>query len=109
MLVALGYDFMAAKGGREALDLFKAGFDLVLTDINMHGMDGWQLSLHLKDIKPNIPIVAIAGENPNNILAKLQDSPISQALFKPFSIVLLKNTLKQVFKQKEGLVPTSDI
>ena len=96
MLTALGYDVIAVKDGHEAIAAFNVnGFDVVLTDINMPHMDGWQLAIRLKDIKPDIPIIAITGEDPNNILARLPGSQIIRALFKPFNMIVLRDTLNE--------------
>ncbi|RJP47850.1 MAG: response regulator [Anaerolineaceae bacterium] len=44
MLTSLAYDVQEADHGLEALTLFeKEKFDLVLTDIQMPYMDGWEL------------------------------------------------------------------
>jgi CheY-like chemotaxis protein len=100
MLAVLGYDCMVAKDGPDALDAFHANsFELVLTDISMPLMDGWELARRLKEINPAIPIVAVTGENPQDILARLPGSPISYALFKPFSQTGLRDALNEVFER----------
>ena len=52
-----------ANNGKEALALFNAGikYDLVLTDIYMPSMDGWELIEQLKIISPDLFIAAMSG------------------------------------------------
>ena len=104
MLTALGYDVVEAQGGDQALRIYtsKDGFCLVLTDINMPEMDGFQLSLRLKQINSGIPIVAITGENPDSVLPNLGASGISCALFKPFNTKVLKNTIEDLLEPSRG-------
>ena len=98
MLKSLGYEATAAQDGAKALNLMIThdGFQLVLTDINMPKMDGWELARRIKAINAFIPIVALTGEIPNLILPQLNASGISHALFKPLNIYQLKETLALV-------------
>ena len=97
MLSRLGYMTISAQDGTEALDSMKNNdnIHLVLTDINMPQMDGWELALHIKDLKPDIPIVALTGEAPDTILPKLLDSGIQQALFKPVKLEALRDAMSR--------------
>jgi two-component system autoinducer 1 sensor kinase/phosphatase LuxN len=99
LLGRLGYETIAAHNGPEAMGIMEShdGFNLVLTDINMPQMDGWELARRLKAIKPEMPIVAITGESPNRILPMLGGSAIDHALFKPFVLEHLNNVMKHIF------------
>jgi CheY-like chemotaxis protein len=64
MLEHLGYRVMAASSGNEALEIFRthAGlFDLVISDMNMPGMDGGQLTRELLAIRPDLPVLLCTG------------------------------------------------
>jgi two-component system, NarL family, capsular synthesis sensor histidine kinase RcsC len=100
MLTALGHAVVCARNGRKALEIFVStnGFSLIITDINMPLMDGWELALHLSEIKPEIPIIAVTGEQPGMVLDQLKDSPIIHAMFKPFDLPMLRETLGNLFE-----------
>jgi CheY-like chemotaxis protein len=51
-----------AEGGAQALDLFEPGaFELVITDMNMPGMDGLQLTREIKKRHPSQKVLLISG------------------------------------------------
>ena len=95
MLMALGYEVTWAKDGIDALRLFKNGdgVHIVLTDINMPAMDGWQLADQIKSIKPDTPIVALTGAESSRVIPKLSSDGIGKALFKPLRMDHLKDTM----------------
>ena len=59
---SLGYSADAAGGGAEALALFDQGqYDVVLTDLQMPGMSGWEVLAALRQREPWIPVIIITG------------------------------------------------
>jgi len=98
MLSKLKYRTVSARNASEALTCLANGYciDLVLTDINMPNIDGWELALRINALKPCVPIVALTGESPNVILPRLKGSGIRHALFKPFKIDALGKALSSI-------------
>src|SRR5262249_43244769 len=48
--------------GSEALEQFRAApFDLVVTDLAMPGMSGWQVAQAVKASRPEVPVVLVTG------------------------------------------------
>jgi two-component system chemotaxis sensor kinase CheA len=64
-LLAAGYDITGAANGREALRLREAGehFDVIITDIDMPQMNGFQLLRAVRDGGPweDVPVIALSG------------------------------------------------
>jgi PAS domain S-box-containing protein len=60
MLRNKDYKIIRARNGQEAVDLFKKHMDtsLILMDIKMPLMDGFEAATEILKIKPNVPIVA---------------------------------------------------
>jgi two-component system response regulator PilR (NtrC family) len=57
-----GYLVTAVNNGKEALERVKAdGFDVVITDIKMPGMDGIQLLNQIKKHDPSMPVVIMTA------------------------------------------------
>lgn len=64
MLEHLGYRVMGANSGEEALELFRAHtalFDLVISDMNMPGISGAELTRELLAIRPDLPVLLCTG------------------------------------------------
>jgi two-component system response regulator CpxR len=59
-----GYRVLAYSKGQEALERFeKGGIDLLLTDLNMPGLDGSRLIQAAKAISPQTPAILLSGKN----------------------------------------------
>ncbi len=54
---------ITAENGKEALDALvrEGGTDVVITDIRMPGMDGFQLLESMKSLDPNISVILMTG------------------------------------------------
>lgn len=62
MLAAGGHEVLLARQGRQALeDVERLSFDLLVTDIVMREVDGWQLIRALRACKPAAAVIAISG------------------------------------------------
>lgn len=89
-------DVDAAGGGAAGLALFSKGrYDLVLTDLRMPDMDGWELIDTLQRSKPDIRVIMLTGS------ATVADARRARAagitlVSKPASIPHLKHVIEQV-------------
>ena len=66
-LGALGLSPTCAASGAEALERVGEGFDLVITDHNMAGMDGLELARALREGHPGLPILLITSDMPEMV------------------------------------------
>ena len=100
VLCFMGYEAVQAHSGSEALNIFLEGpFSLVMTDLQMPGMDGWSLASRIKERSPEIPILLMTAHARHHIMKELKGSSIDSALFKPFSLEELR---REVNKALEG-------
>lgn len=57
-----GYEAVEAKNGEEALQLFETSiFDLVISDIQMPGLNGIDLLARIKKLTPDVPVLMITA------------------------------------------------
>jgi CheY-like chemotaxis protein len=99
-LSGLGYEVVTANSGTQALNLFlRSSFALVLTDLEMPGMDGWNLASRIKDRSPDIPVVAMTGQPKEGVMERIKGNSFNAAIFKPFR-------LEQLLEMIEKLVAT---
>ena len=62
MLRLKGHKVVATADGQKALDLIgKEKFDLVLTDLGMPSVSGWEIAKRVKEASPETPVVMITG------------------------------------------------
>ncbi len=113
VLSSMGFHAAVASNGNEGLHLFLTNsFDLVLTDVQMPGMDGWTLALHVKDESPDTPVVLVTGEEKKGIMEKLKGSCVDSVLFKPFKLEDIQEMVQKMLGnrtlQRGILLPGKD-
>ena len=62
LLAHAGHAVVGAAGGAEAIERFRAEeFDLVLTDLGMAEVNGWQVARACKELRPDVPVLLVTG------------------------------------------------
>lgn len=108
MISRLGYDVLSADNGEKGLNLFlKNQFDLVITDLDMPGMDGMELAIRIKEKSPVTLVMLMTGHEKNSTLAKLSGSSVDQALFKPFGLQEIAEKIQSVVSRRQSANPTN--
>ena len=93
-----GLKIVTAANGREALSLLEsAPVDLVLTDLRMPEMDGFELLAHLRRSFPGLPIIIMTALGSAETDGRLG----SVELFtKPFDVPSLKRKIAEMLAQR---------
>ena len=101
VLVEEGFQIVLAADGQQALETIeKIPVDLVLLDLNMPRLNGWNTFEHLVGAHPLVPIVIIAAR-PNQLL--LAASVGAGALLeKPLDIPFLLHTIRRLLDEPDG-------
>ena len=98
MLERHGYEVVAAAGGREALDAFRAGdggFGVVLLDLTMPEMDGAETFRQLRRLQSDVPVVIMTGHGEGDASKRLAPDAGTGFLQKPFSVAALTATISE--------------
>lgn len=86
-LTLAGHHVITASDGQEALNLFQTGsYDMVLVDLKMPGMDGWELARNIKRIDPNTIVVLMTGWRVRLDDKLLKEKIVDKVLVKPFQL-----------------------
>jgi CheY-like chemotaxis protein len=89
VLTQQGYTVLDAGRGAHALTLAEGAakpVDLLVTDMSMPGMTGWDLAKSLRTARPGLPVLFISGHNDHETARwGKMDQPVEH-LFKPFSL-----------------------
>jgi PAS domain S-box-containing protein len=85
MLQRVGHTVTMATSGLEALELFAPGrYDVVLTDLGMGGMNGWQLVGRLRQIDKEVGMIFVTGWGLHEKeLERLRELGVGHCLLKP--------------------------
>jgi len=102
MLDGTGYAVVLFDNPAEALTAFaKAPVDLVISDIYMPGMNGFQFIEDLRVIMPTVPVIAMSGGGRftgANVLGKSAEHGATATLAKPVRraelLTLIEKTLR---------------
>ncbi len=95
-----GHDVVEARDGEEGVSHFQhQSFDLVITDMQMPGMQGTAVIHAIRNLLPQIPIIAFGGGG--TIMAAPADQMARQlgadrVLFKPIAAQELKAALSEL-------------
>lgn len=104
LLEKYGLSYNLVGSGDDALELFeKHSYDLVITDINMPGMDGSELTRQIRSnadpLKASTPVVGFTGDLSDRDKDFYADLGINGVLGKPFSEKEFLSVLTSVFSE----------
>jgi PAS domain S-box-containing protein len=94
-----GYRIISVPGGHDALRVYKErGHEIagIIVDIVMPDIDGLELSRMLRDLKPDVHIMAMTGMASLDQIAKLKDVGVSLLIRKPFRVEELLRTVRDM-------------
>ncbi|MGD9157444.1 MAG: PAS domain S-box protein [Desulfobacteraceae bacterium] len=100
-----GYDAVTTTSSTNALEIFKTqpeNFDLVLTDMTMPEMTGFEFSKKLKKIRPDIPVILCTGYSFDLTESMLEQKGINKIIMKPIIFSNLSAATNAVLLQSEG-------
>ncbi|MBI5446733.1 MAG: sigma-54-dependent Fis family transcriptional regulator [Deltaproteobacteria bacterium] len=94
-----GYAVATAGSGEEALALLDRGrFDLVVTDIQMPGMDGMDLLRRIKAGSPDTQVVVITAFGTIEMAVEAMKAGAAEYVTKPFNRDELKLTIRKALR-----------
>lgn len=95
ILVTYGYNVICTESSEQALDVLKNNsVDLLLTDVIMPGMDGYQLVAEVKKLYPEIKIQIVSGYVEEENVCKVGDKIHENRLHKPYSAEVLLSKIR---------------
>ena len=90
----LGYNVVVAENGLAAIEQWREGaYAAVITDINMPGMNGYELTRWLRERDPDIPILATTASSLASERRESERVGVTQLLLKPLSLAHLSRVL----------------
>jgi len=87
----------------EALETFRQQprqFDLVISDLTMPHLTGFQLAEKIKQIKPDTPIILCSGFTSTATKKQIKDSGVNDFITKPINKYELARVVRKVLDNK---------
>jgi len=98
LLSAQGHTVIQAASGQEGLDRLAKGepFDLVLTDLGMPGMTGWEVARAVRERWPGLRVGLITGWSDQDLPPR-ERGDVDVVISKPFDDAALHQALSSLF------------
>lgn len=101
------YDLITTNNPVEALELAKkGGFDIVITDLKMPGLDGIELLNAVREFDPDIPIIIITAYATAESASEAMDKNAFDFITKPFRkeqiLFTIEKALRWLRTQREN-------
>jgi two-component system cell cycle sensor histidine kinase/response regulator CckA len=104
-LVLSGYTVLSAADASRALQILadlSHQIDLLLTDIVMPGMNGWELAERFADARPGAAILAMSGLSGSAIRKPTGARQNPELLQKPFSLKTLAAAVREALDSRKS-------
>lgn len=96
LLRILGHEAVIATSGEDGLTRLAAEhFDLVLTDLGMPTMSGWEVAQAVKARWPQLPVILVTGWGDAVERDRLDGTGVDLILAKPYTVAQLTHALTQ--------------
>jgi CheY-like chemotaxis protein len=105
-----GASVKSAVNGIAALDILQSfSPTIVVTDLSMPGMDGWQLRSHLKTLPAfqNVPILALSAHAMSGDKERALGAGFDGYITKPINVPTLIDDIRAALKDKAPVAPAS--
>ncbi len=87
VLMNAGHTVRWAEDGQAGLTLFeKEEFDVVLTDLSMPEVSGWEVAQAVKKTHPGVPVILMTGWGEQSAPQHLEQRGVDLVLAKPFRV-----------------------
>ena len=103
MIGEIGYSVETARDGFEALARLKLGFDLVLLDARMPGLDGYEVLHRLREDPTyvDLPVILVTGLSAARVKEAAAQAGADKFLEKPVSLEDLRESCRALLGGKE--------
>lgn len=98
-ILSKSYNLLHAWEGKEAVELFaKHKPQLVLMDISMPGMDGYESTREIRKLSATVPIIGLTARVFPDDEQKGYDCGMTEYMTKPINIANLRMRLEQILR-----------
>ncbi|WP_166826016.1 response regulator transcription factor [Thalassoroseus pseudoceratinae] len=101
-----GYEVTHVADGRSAVELFEqeespADFDVIVLDLMLPGMSGYEACRRIRSLQPNLPILVLSARSLSEDRSAAFDAGTNQYLTKPFDLRELLSRVRNLVNQRQ--------
>lgn len=103
-----GYTVDVIADGKKALtriSLHRSDYDLIILDLMLPGMDGYEICKQVRELNITIPILVLTARNETDTKVQLLTSGADDYLVKPFSFAELVARLRALLRRPNESLP----
>lgn len=98
-LSPVGYNIVEASDGGEALEKFDKTIDLIILDVRMKPIGGFEFIKNVRGRGQNVPVILLTGDQNNDLLEKASHYNINMVMLKPVQKDRLTSTVERLLKR----------
>lgn len=100
LLIPAGFEVVEAENGEKGLEVMgtQQPIDLVISDLNMPGMDGLTMCGHIKEQGYNTPVFMLTTQTSPDLKAKAKEFGVVAWIVKPHKDDILLGGIRKVLK-----------
>jgi len=103
LLRGVGYNVDAATSGPDGMAMIgSAHYDLVITDLRMDGIDGFDIMQHVAQNFQNTALIVITGHASTESAIEALHQRVADYITKPFEFDFLRASIEKVFARQEA-------
>jgi len=105
ILEDLGYEVVAYPSGPDVLEALTKDdrpVELLLTDFEMPGIDGYELARRLRALRPNIRVLLTSGSPEESIVPRVKPTDWPPFISKPYTCRSLGYKLREVLDESRA-------
>lgn len=99
LLISDGFEVVEAENGEQGLEMMgQYAIDLIISDLNMPGMDGITMCSHIKQQGFNVPIFMLTTQTSPELKVKAKEFGVMAWMVKPHNNEVLLRGIRKVLK-----------
>ena len=96
LIKRMGWNYTLVADGVEAVEeCMKGDYDVILMDIDMPQMNGWEATIEIRRKKMNIPIIALTAYSEESFRKKSFEAGMDSFLSKPYNKEEIYETIRK--------------
>lgn len=101
-LTVCGHQVVGVPDGETALDRFRRDpFDLIVTDLAMPGISGWEVAKGVRSEDPDVRIILVSGWGIQQGTEQIRECGIDRVLSKPCHMKELQQAVADVLRERQ--------